>query len=63
VYLSGLQALYSPRPPIPRLHRDPCEPSWLQFSDVDSFKPGGSTLAALDDAHVVAASPDATVRP
>jgi len=38
----------------------PANPSWLQFSDVDSFKPGGSTLAALDDAHVVAASPDAT---
>lgn len=58
VYLSGLQALYSPRPPTPPTYTAiPKNPSWLQFSDVDSFKPGGTTLAAMDDAHVV---PDQT---
>ncbi|HEX6498726.1 MAG TPA: phosphodiester glycosidase family protein [Micromonosporaceae bacterium] len=61
VYLSGLTALYSPRPPTPFVYRPlPTNPSWLKFTDVDSFTPGGATLAAMDDAHVRASDPGGT---
>ena len=61
VWFSGLQALYSPRPPKPVQYTAiPKNPSWLQFTDVDSFRRGGTTLAAMDDAHVTATAPNAT---
>jgi hypothetical protein len=61
VHFSGLQALYSPRPPQPFKYTAlPDNPDWLRFSDVHSFRPGGTPLAVLDDAHVTATSPGAT---
>lgn len=61
VYLSGLQALYSPRPPTQFTYTPlPDNPKWLQPTDVNSFRKGGTTIAAMDDAHVTAASPNAT---
>jgi hypothetical protein len=61
VYLSGLTALYSPRPPTPFVYQPlPANPSWLQFTDVTGFKAGGSTVAAMDDAHVRASDPNGT---
>ncbi|MFL6072775.1 MAG: phosphodiester glycosidase family protein [Mycobacteriales bacterium] len=61
VYLSGLRALYSPRPPVPfQYHALPDNPSWLRFTDVDSFAQGGTTIAAMDDAHVRATDPGGT---
>jgi len=54
LYVSDLQALYSPRPPktftfVPV----PDNPRWLQYTeDPAAFRPGGTTLAALDDAHM-----------
>ncbi len=61
VLLSGLQAVYSPRPPVPPVyHALPDNPSWLKFTDVGSFSAGGTTLAAMDDAHVRAADPGGT---
>jgi exopolysaccharide biosynthesis protein len=61
IHLSGLSALYSPRPPTPfRYHPLPANPSWLKFTDVGSFTNGGSTLAAMDDAHVSATDPGGT---
>lgn len=61
IHLADLQALYSPRPPVPPAYTAiPKNPSWLTFTDVDSFTPGGSTIAAFDDAHTTAANPTAT---
>ena len=61
VHLAGLSALYSPRPPTPfQYNALPENPSWLQFTDVDSFQHGGTTLAAMDDAHVSATNPTGT---
>ncbi|WP_323746223.1 phosphodiester glycosidase family protein [Catenulispora pinisilvae] len=61
VHLADLQAVYSPRPPVPPTYTAiPKNPSWLSFTDVNSFKPGGSTIAAFDDAHTTAASPTNT---
>lgn len=61
VHLADLQALYSPRPPVPPTYTAiPKNPSWLTFTDVGSFKPGGSTIAAFDDAHTTAAGTSAT---
>ncbi|GAA2015865.1 phosphodiester glycosidase family protein [Catenulispora yoronensis] len=61
IHLADLQAVYSPRPPVPPTYTAiPKNPSWLQFTDVGSFKPGGATIAAFDDAHVTAANPTGT---
>jgi exopolysaccharide biosynthesis protein len=61
VHLADLQAVYSPRPPVPPTYTAiPKNPSWLQHTDVGGFTAGGTTVAALDDAHVTAANPDAT---
>ncbi|WP_344659726.1 phosphodiester glycosidase family protein [Catenulispora subtropica] len=61
IHLADLQAVYSPRPPVPPTYTPiPKNPSWLQFSDVSSFKAGGTTIAAFDDAHVTAADPTGT---
>ena len=61
VHLADLQAVYSPRPPVPPTYTAiPDNPSWLRFTDVDSFQPGGTTIAAFDDAHVTAANPTGT---
>ncbi|MEY9911775.1 exopolysaccharide biosynthesis protein [Catenulispora sp. MAP12-49] len=61
VHLADLQAVYSPRPPVPPTYTAiPKNPSWLKFSDVGSFKAGGSTIAAFDDAHTTAAGTTAT---
>ncbi|SEG81740.1 Calcineurin-like phosphoesterase [Actinacidiphila yanglinensis] len=61
VHLADLEALYSPRPPKPATYTAiPKNPSWLQFTDTSSFRPGGTTVAAFDDAHTTAATPGAT---
>ncbi|NUR63349.1 MAG: hypothetical protein HOV87_32525 [Catenulispora sp.] len=61
IHVADLQAVYSPRPPVPPVYTAiPKNPSWLQFTDVDSFKAGGTTIAAFDDAHVSAANPGGT---
>lgn len=61
VHFSGIQALYSPRPPTTKpYHPIPQNPTWLQFTDPASFAPGGRTIAAMDDAHVTASAPQAT---
>jgi exopolysaccharide biosynthesis protein len=61
IHLADLQAVYSPRPPVPPTYTAiPKNPSWLKFTDVDSFAAGGSTIAAFDDAHTTAASPTGT---
>ncbi|WP_435176604.1 phosphodiester glycosidase family protein [Actinacidiphila sp. bgisy145] len=61
VHLADLEALYSPRPPKTAAYTAiPKNPSWLRFTDVSSFRPGGTTVAAFDDAHTTAATPGAT---
>jgi hypothetical protein len=62
MYVSDLEALYSPRPPKPYVYTPvPKNPSWLTFTeDPARFRAGGTTLAALDDAHVTASAPNAT---
>lgn len=62
VYLSGLQALYSPRPPVkPQYTPIPQNPKWLQFTNgPEQFHPGGTTIAAFDDAHMRANDPNGT---
>ncbi len=61
IHLADLEALYSPRPPTPATYTAiPKNPSWLRFTDTSSFRPGGTTIAAFDDAHTTAATPGAT---
>ncbi|MFF3560817.1 phosphodiester glycosidase family protein [Streptomyces sp. NPDC002574] len=62
LYLSDLQALYSPRPPAkPTYVPVPDNPDWLKFAeDKASFADGGTTIAALDDAHTKADDPGST---
>ena len=62
LYVSDLQALYSPRPLVtPPYVAIPHNPSWLQFTeDPATFRAGGTTLAALDDAHTHADDPNST---
>jgi hypothetical protein len=57
--VSGLQALYSPRPvTIPPYHAIPDNPSWLQFKESsDGFSKNGTTILTGDDAHLLAADP------
>ncbi|MGI5138923.1 MULTISPECIES: phosphodiester glycosidase family protein [unclassified Streptomyces] len=62
LYMSDLQALYSPRPPAkPTYVPIPQNPKWLQFTeDKSSFGSDGTTIAALDDAHTKADDPGST---
>ena len=62
LYVSDLQALYSPRPLVtPPYVAIPHNPSWLRFTeDPAKFRAGGTTLAALDDAHTHADDPNST---
>ncbi len=62
LYVSDLQALYSPRPLVtPPYVAIPHNPSWLQYTeDPAKFRPGGTTLAAVDDAHTHADDPNST---
>ncbi|MEU6344502.1 phosphodiester glycosidase family protein [Streptomyces sp. NPDC046977] len=57
--VSGLQALYSPRPvTVPDYKAIPDNPSWLKFEEnADNFAKSGSTLLAGDDAHMLASDP------
>lgn len=62
VYISDIQALYSPRTPkSPKYIPIPDNPSWLQFKNSPSdFSKPGFTFAAFDDAHLVASEPSST---
>jgi exopolysaccharide biosynthesis protein len=57
--VSGLQALYSPRPvTTPPYTPIPKNPSWLSYEEsTGAFGDGGTTLLTGDDAHLVAADP------
>jgi exopolysaccharide biosynthesis protein len=57
--VSGLQALYSPRPvTTPAYHALPQNPSWLSFEeDSKDFSPRGNTILTGDDAHMLASDP------
>jgi hypothetical protein len=57
--VSGLQALYSPRPATtPPYTAIPDNPSWLSHEEsTDAFGRTGTTLLTGDDAHLVAADP------
>ncbi|MCW2858397.1 MAG: Ig domain protein group 2 domain protein [Actinoallomurus sp.] len=57
--VSGLQALYSPRPATaPPYGPIPKNPSWLSYEEsTDAFGRGGTTLLTGDDAHLVASDP------
>lgn len=59
INLSGLTALYSPRPVVaPTYTAVPDNPSWLNFEeDPASFTKTGATLLTGDDAHLIAADP------
>ena len=62
VYVADLQALYSPRPPVPFTYTAiPQNPPWLQFTgSPGQFAPGGETIAAFGDSHVNSADHDTT---
>jgi exopolysaccharide biosynthesis protein len=57
--VSGLQALYSPRPTTtPPYTAIPKNPSWLSHEEsADTFGRSGATLLTGDDAHLVASDP------
>jgi exopolysaccharide biosynthesis protein len=59
LYVSDLQALYSPRPPAADTYQAiPDNPSWLQYQESPAaFSKNGSTLLTGDDAHLVASDP------
>ena len=62
IYVSDLEALYSPRTPVtPTYTAIPQNPKWLQFADSPAqFAPGGVTIADWDDSHLQAADHDTT---
>jgi hypothetical protein len=62
LYVADLQALYSPRPPVPFVYTAiPQNPRWLQFVGSPSqFAPVGSTIAAFGDSHLQGADHDTT---
>lgn len=62
LYVSDLEALYSPRPPTTIPYTAiPKNPSWLQFKGSPAqFTPGGNTIATWDDSHLVASDPNST---
>jgi hypothetical protein len=57
--VSGLQALYAPRPVVvPTYTAIPKNPSWLKFEeDSAGFEKKGFTFLSGDDAHMLAADP------
>jgi exopolysaccharide biosynthesis protein len=57
--VSGLQALYSPRPiPVPTYQAVPKNPSWLNYEeDSADFSKKGNTVLTGDDAHMLASDP------
>jgi exopolysaccharide biosynthesis protein len=59
LYVSDLQALYSPRPPAADTYTAiPDNPSWLQYQqDPGAFSKTGPTMLTGDDAHLVASDP------
>lgn len=60
--ISGLQALYSPRPVVtPPYVAIPDNPSWLTYQEDESrFSEQGSTILTGDDAHLLASDPGST---
>jgi hypothetical protein len=62
VYLSNLEALYSPRETPPFVYTAvPKNPSWLKYvENPDQFTPGGTTVATFGDSHLQAANHDTT---
>jgi exopolysaccharide biosynthesis protein/uncharacterized protein YjdB len=60
--ISGLQALYSPRPVVtPPYVAIPDNPSWLRYTEDESqFTNGGATILTGDDAHLLAGDPGST---
>jgi hypothetical protein len=54
LYISDLQALYSPRQPVPPKYTAmPDNSSWLQYTGSPAdFGPGGATIADFDDSHL-----------
>jgi exopolysaccharide biosynthesis protein len=58
--VSGLQALYAPRPVVvPPYTAIPENPSWLKFEeDSGDFEKNGHTVLAGDDAHMLASDPE-----
>ena len=62
VYVADLQALYSPRPPVPFDYTAiPQNPSWLSYDENPAqFAPGGNTIAAFGDSHLTATDEDTT---
>jgi uncharacterized protein YjdB len=62
IYVADLQALYSPRPPVPFVYTAiPQNPRWLQFVHSPAqFAGGGTTIAAFGDSHLQGADHDTT---
>jgi hypothetical protein len=62
LYVADLQALYSPRPPVPFSYTAiPRNPSWLRYTGSPAqFAPGGDTIAAFGDSHLTSADHDTT---
>ena len=60
--ISGLSALYSPRPVVtPPYVAIPNSPSWLSYDeDETQFSQSGSTILTGDDAHLLASDPGST---
>ena len=60
--ISGLQALYSPRPVVtPPYVAVPDNPSWLSYNEDESqFSKTGNTILTGDDAHLLASDPGST---
>ncbi|HJP79982.1 MAG TPA: phosphodiester glycosidase family protein [Pseudonocardiaceae bacterium] len=60
--ISGLQALYSPRPVVtPPYVAIPDNPSWLSYNEDESqFSQPGNTILTGDDAHLLASDPGST---
>jgi uncharacterized protein YjdB len=62
LYVADLEALYSPRPPVPYVYTAvPKNPSWLQFDENPAqFAPGGVTVAAFGDSHLTSTDETST---
>lgn len=60
--ISGLQALYSPRPVVtPPYVAIPDNPSWLSYDEDEAqFSQQGATVLTGDDAHLLASDPGST---
>jgi exopolysaccharide biosynthesis protein len=62
VYVADLQALYSPRPPVPFTYTAiPQNPPWLSYDESPAqFAPGGVTVASFGDSHLSASDENTT---